>query len=98
MPVALAVEVARLAEAEARPGRHLGDAGVLAGEEAAGQRVVGDDADPLVAAQREQLRLDLAVEQVVARLDAVETSQSETGAVSDGEREEPGGVVGAADV
>ena len=48
---------------------------VLAGEQAAGDRVVGDDADALLAAQRQELAFDLAEEQVVAGLDGIESHQ-----------------------
>src|SRR4029077_4138132 len=71
VPVTVAVELARAAQGEARPGLRVRVAAVLAGQEAAGQRVINDHADSLVAAKRHDLRLDLAVEHIVARLNAV---------------------------
>ena len=43
-------------------------AAAVAGEEAAGQRAPGDDADALVAAEREHLALFLAIDEVVVVL------------------------------
>src|SRR5213080_3611231 len=48
-----------------------------AGEEAARDRVVRDHAQAFLGAERKQLALDLAEEQVVARLHAVEAGQTE---------------------
>src|SRR5262249_37656602 len=98
VPVALAVQLARLAQGKACPGRRRVEAGVLAGQEAARQRVVRDHADALVAAQGQKLRLDVAEEEVVARLDAVEPGQAEPGADPPPQRRLPGGGVRAADV
>ena len=50
---------------------------MLAGEQAAGDRIVGDHADLLLGAQREQLALDLPVEEVVAGLHRVQARQAE---------------------
>ena len=71
---------------------------MLAGEEAAGQRVVHDHTDALVAAERQQIGLDLAVQNVVTRLDAVIPRPAEPLARSHRHRELPGRVVRAADV
>ena len=52
-----------------------GAVGVLAGEQAAGERVVGDDRDPLFLAQRQQVSLERAEQQVVARLNGGDAGQ-----------------------
>ena len=49
---------------------------VLAGEQPARDRVVRDHPDALLRAQRQQLALDLAEEQVVARLHRVEAHEA----------------------
>ncbi len=71
---------------------------MLAREEASRQRVVRDDADALGLAERQQLALDLAEEQVVARLDGVEARQPLRLAPAERPRHLPRGVVRAADV
>ena len=83
-------------EARVRGGRRVG--GVLAGQEAAGQRVVGDHADVLLAAQRKQFVLDLAEQHVVARLHALEAGRPQLVALPQGEGQAPRLEVGAADV
>ena len=42
---------------------------VLAAQQAARQRIIGDDAEALLRGERQQLALDLAEQQTVARLD-----------------------------
>ena len=71
---------------------------MLSREQPAGDRVVGDDADALLAAEREHLPLDLAEEQVVAGLDGVEAGQPERLAAADGPHQLVGQEVRAADV
>jgi hypothetical protein len=72
--------------AEGEPGARLraGAALVLAREQAAGDGVVGDDGDPLLQAQGEELTLDLAEEQVVTGLHRVEPDQAPRLAATDG--------------
>ena len=71
---------------------------VLAGEQAAGDRVVGNHPDALLAAEREQLALELAEQQVVARLHAVEARQAAQLAAAERAGHLVGEVVRAADV
>ena len=59
-PVTLLVALGRGAQREARARRGAGLPLVLAAEKTAGQRVVGNDREPLGRAEREQLALDLA--------------------------------------
>ena len=68
VPVALLVARPGRSQREARALRRRARL-VLARQQAAGQRVVGDDADPLLARQRQQIALERAEEEVVARLD-----------------------------
>ena len=75
-----------------------GAGGVLAGQHAAGDRVVGDDADAVLRAERQQLPLDLAEQQVVAGLHGVEAGQPEGLAAADGPRHLIGQEVRAAGV
>ena len=98
VPVALAVARAGVAERKAGVVLEVFGIGVLAGQEAAGERVVGDDADALVAAERQQVGFDIAPEDVIARLVAVEAG--EAGLIGRGERQPqlPGAVVGRAGV
>src|SRR5262249_17585819 len=98
LPVTLAVEIAGGAEREARAGRRRGALLVTAAQKTARQRVVGDDAQTLIAAERQQLALDLAVEQVVARLHAVEAGPTVTGTVANRERDLPRWIVRTAEV
>src|SRR5262249_11367936 len=98
VPVALAVQLAGLAEGEARARRRRLQRAVLAGEEAARQRVVHDDAQTLVAAERQQFGLDVPEKEVVARLHAVVAGQPAALADPERQRELPRRVVRAADV
>src|SRR5215472_1917888 len=84
VPVAVLVHLAGGAEGEPRALRGRVHAGVLAGQQPAGDRVVGDDADALLAAVREHLPLDLPEQQVVARLYAVEAGQPQRLGPADG--------------
>ncbi|MNT00616.1 hypothetical protein D3C72_1350530 [compost metagenome] len=68
VPVAVLVHAAGGAEGEAGVLLGLGAGLVLAGEQAAGQRVVGNHAQALFGRERQQLALDLAEQQAVARL------------------------------
>ena len=72
--------------------------GVLSRQQAARDRVVGNDADAFLAAERQHLPLDLAEEQVVAGLDGVEPGQAERLAPADGPHQLIGEEVRAADV
>ena len=67
-------------------------------QHAAGERVVGDDADAVRAAERQHLVLDHPKQQVVARLDAVEAGEAVRVAGPEGVTQLPGREVGAADV
>src|SRR5215831_8930288 len=98
VPVAVLVHLPGGAEGEARALRGRVGAGVLAGQQAAGDRVVGDDADALLAAVREHFPLDLAEEQVVPRLYAVEAGQPQRLGPADGSHELIDEEVRAADV
>ena len=71
---------------------------VAPGEHAAGQRVVADHADPLIQDQREQLRFDVAEQEIVARLHAVEARQTQSVTDPQPLGQQPGGIVGAADI
>ena len=71
---------------------------MLAREQPARDRVVGNHAQPLFRAQREQLALDLAEEQVVAGLHGVEPRQPQELAAPQRARHLVGVVVRAADV
>jgi hypothetical protein len=64
----------------------------------AGDRVVGDHADAVAFAQREQLELVASVQQVVARLHGVEARGAEHLAAADGSGELPRREVGTAHV
>src|SRR2546422_4540818 len=77
VPVALSVARAGRRVRKARARHRTGLAVVLAGEEAARDRVVRDHAQTLLGAEREQLALELAEEQVVAGLHALEARQTE---------------------
>src|SRR5207245_7506148 len=76
-PVAIAVARAGRGVREARAGHRACLAAMLAREQAAGDRVVRDNAQTFLGAQREQLALDLAEEQVVAGLHALEARQTD---------------------
>ena len=71
---------------------------VLPREDAPGQRAVADHADALVPAERQQLHLDHAIDQVVARLDAVEPHHVSPVTQPERPRQLPGGEVAAAQV
>ena len=71
---------------------------MLARQQAAGERVVGDHPDALLGAQRQQLALDLTEQQVVAGLDAVEPGRPEHLAAPERPSHLVGEEVGAADV
>ena len=75
VPVARLVHRARGAEHEARAVGRRRLPIVLSGEQPTRERVVRDHADPLFLAQREQLPLDLAEQQVVARLHRLEAHE-----------------------
>ena len=66
--VAALIGLGRVAEREAGAFWRWGAATVLPREQAAGDRVVGDDSDTFLAAEREHLTFDLAEQQVVAGL------------------------------
>src|SRR5439155_3258100 len=76
-PVAIAVARAGRGVCEARARHRAGLAAMLAREQAARDRVVRDHAQTFLGAQREELALELAEEQVVAGLHAVEARQTE---------------------
>ena len=71
---------------------------MLAGEQPAGKRVVWNDGELVFLAQRQQLALDLAKKQVVARLHRDELRQAERFAAAERARHAVRVVVGAADV
>ena len=102
LPVALLVGASSPAfERETRLGRG-GLAGpvvhVLAGQKTAGQGIVGDHPDALIATQRQQLMLDFPEQDVIARLHAVETGQPVFIAGPQGLGQHPGLKVRAADI
>ena len=98
VPVALRVAAGRGAEREAGPGGRARLVTVLAGEQAAGERVVRDHAEPVRLAERQQFALDLAKEQVVARLHGVKARHAQDLAPAQRARHPPGGEVRATDV
>src|SRR6516164_7234629 len=98
VPVTVLVHLPGGAEGEARALRRRVGAGVLTGQQAAGDRVVGDDPDALLAAVRQHLPLDLPEEQVVARLDAVQAGQPQRLGPADGAHQLIGEEVRAAEV
>ena len=72
---------------------------IFAGQEAAGQRAVGDDADAISPADLGHLALEFAaVYQVVMRLERIVARQVVHLRGPDGLGQAPGGVVGAAQV
>ena len=92
----LALAAAGQVVGEARSGRP-GAAVVLAGEHAAAQRRVGQQADPLHAADLRQFVLAAAVDQGKVVLDAVEAGQAVLFRGPEVLHEAPGGFVAAAD-
>src|SRR5262249_38103812 len=66
VPVAFAIQLARLAEGEARVRWRRFQRAIFAAEEAAGERIVRDYSQPLIATQGQQFGLDVAVQHVVA--------------------------------
>src|SRR5215468_3407176 len=98
MPVALPVALARRRVREARARHGPGLPSVLAREESACDRVVRDHAQPLFRTEGEQFALDLAEEEIVARLDRVEARQTEVLASPEGSGHLIREVVGAPDV
>src|SRR5205807_3709047 len=72
LPVTLSIQVSRLAERKARAWHGRVQGFVLTRKKAAGQGIVRNYAKSLIAAQRQQLALDFAIEKVIARLDTVE--------------------------
>ena len=80
MPVSFAVELSGRAQREprARRGRCIGL--VLASEESAGQGVVDDHADSLVATEGQQFGLDVAMERIVPGLKTIVAGQLVHGA------------------
>ena len=74
------------------------DGVVLARQQAAGDRVVRDHPESLLRAQREELALNLAEQQVVAGLHRVEAHQAARLAPAERPRHLVGQEVGAADV
>src|SRR6185369_8857053 len=68
VPVAVLVPLRGRAERESRTGGGARVAAMLARQQPAGDRVVGDDGESVLAAERQQFALDLPEEQVVARL------------------------------
>src|SRR4029077_7108718 len=67
VPVAVLIRLGGVAERESPALGRLPATLVLSREQAAGDRVVGDDADAVLQAEGQHLALDLAKEQVVAR-------------------------------
>lgn len=67
-------------------------------KETAGQRVIRDHPQSLVAAEGKYFTLDLAVQQVVTGLDAVEAGHLKTFADAQGQGALPGRKIGAAHV
>lgn len=98
VPVAGLVALGGVAELEAGAVAEVFGVLVFAGEETAGERVVGDDADALILAEGEQVGLDVAPEDVVSGLIAVEADEAAALAFAECEGELPGAVVGCAGV
>src|SRR5271165_2117185 len=98
VPVAVLVDLPGVAEGEAGSFRRWRSAGMLARQQAAGDRVVGDDADAFLGTEREHFPLDLTEQQVVAGLDRVEAGQPQRLAPADGPHQLIGQEVRAAGV
>ena len=98
VPVSFAVKLTGSSQCEPRARRRGRIAPVLAREKAAGQRVVDDHADSLVATKWQQLGLDVAVKDVVPWLEAIVPGKSMQCAGAQGQGKLPGGIVRAADV
>src|SRR5204862_5487036 len=77
VPVALLVAVAGGAEREAGARRRSRVPAMLAGKKSARERVIRDDADAFVSAQREQIAFGLTKQQIEARLHALEARHPE---------------------
>ena len=71
---------------------------VFSRKKSAGQRIVRNDANALIAAERQQLRFDIPMKQIIARLHAIVAGQAVPGADADRERELPGGIIRAAEI
>src|SRR4051794_23509154 len=84
VPVAILIGRGRGAEREPRTLVGRGRTVVLPGQQPAGQRVVRDYADAFLLAQRQQLALDLAEQEVVAGLHRIEPHQRSRLATADG--------------
>src|ERR1039457_1342584 len=98
VPVTVLVVARGVAQGEAGPFWGRRGTRVLTGQQAAGDRVVRDDTDALLAAEREHFPLDLAEEQVVPGLDRVEAGQPERLTPADGAHQLIGEEVRAAGV
>src|SRR5215471_10731297 len=71
---------------------------VLAAQESARKRIVYDDSDTLIGAERQQFAFDLSKEKVVARLDRIEPGQMQAFARPQSPAQLPGGKIRAVDV
>src|SRR5258708_7610387 len=98
MPVAFPVQLSGFSQGKARTRQERFARAVAASKETAGQWVVGDHPEPLISAKWQQLAFDLAVEQIVTRLHAIETSQIPSRTDAQGQGHLPGGIVGTANV
>jgi hypothetical protein len=98
--VPVPVLVHRPGVAEREPGAVLGRRGpvVLAGQQPARDRVVGDNADAVLGAERQHLPLDLAEQQVVPGLHGVEAGKPQRLRAADRPDQLVGQEVGTSDV